>query len=111
MEQNHVVIDLDTFSNLQKEADELEKLKKENLILPKDVFTMKRDFRDKVNLAINGTIALNIARELLSNSEFKDSHIEDFEEKDIEDRLLEIGEFSLIFINKNEKTEKAEEDE
>jgi hypothetical protein len=95
MEKNHVVIELDKFLELQKKAEELEKIKEESLVLSKAIFTLQKDYSGKrINLCMKGDIAINIADDLYKKSEFTKEFISDSPNINASS-VFEIGEYSL----------------
>jgi len=100
MEREHVVIDLERFLCLKDKAAELARLKNDCFVLPKDTFTLGKDYRDRLHLEIDAKTAEGIAEVLFKGSEFTSDYVETF--KSSGNYPYDIGEYYIEFRKKDD---------
>lgn len=102
MEKNHVVIDLDTFLELQRRANSYVDIIENHVILSKKVFGLKKNYNgEKINLTMDKDEVLDIIDELSKESNL----IDGYKLVDTINDTIAIGEYDLYFGKESEVEE------
>lgn len=104
MEKNHVVVDLDTFLELQRRANSYVDIIENHVILSKKVFKLEKNYNgEKINLTIDKDEILGIIDELSSESNLVDG----YKLVDTINDTVAVGEYDLYFGKESEEKEDA----